>query len=452
MPSGLAWVLGVLGATALLWALVEIALRVAVGWRLETDFYGSLPREQVRAEQECHGLRVAAGRGWAHLGWIADPEREGYRIERREESGWELVARARYGSLLVRVAGRYRVWAVPRRAGEPRLVGEAAARPEAGDPPVFVPRIAGPWQLLFRPARHGFYVNDHTIFRDAAGRFRLLGITDRSRGDFDAERRFAHGVSDSFPPDGGMDEAEPVADFGDLAWAPFVVATEGAFHLFWSPHRLEHMTSRDGVRWEGRRTAIHAPMHRFFRDASIVEVAPRQWLLHATGRGRWFSRVDVYQSFDLEGWQYIGPALRFRPGSERNSAFASTETPSVTAHEGRWYLSVTCNNGSRPWAPIFLLLRRWPDPPSYNDTLVFHADNPYGFGDYHGRRRTPGLVATLETHAPRLYRHPRTGGWWITTAGWPWAATLTSGEVAVAPLVWDGPREGTTRLTGRQNV
>jgi len=315
-----------------------------------------------------------------------------------------------------------------------------------------VPRIAGPWRLLFCPSIHGSYVNDHTIFRDAAGRFRLLGITDRSRGDFDAERRFAHGVSDSFPPAAGMQEAEPVADFGELAWAPFVIEKDGLYHLFWSPHRLEHMTSRDGVRWEGCRTVIRAPMHRFFRDASIVEVAPGQWLLHATGRGRWFSRVDVYQSFDLDHWQYMGPALRSRPGSERNSAFASTETPSVTSYEGRWYLTVTYNNDSRFWAPLLLLLRRWPDPASYNDTLVFHADNPYRFGDYRGRCRTPGLVATLETHAPRLYRHPETGAWWITTAGWPWAATLTSAEVAVAALAWVNPADGSASEAEGRNV
>lgn len=435
-------VLGV-GVILVAWALIEVGLRVAVGWSLETDFYGSISRDDVRAQQERHGVQVAEGPGWAHLGWIADPERERYRIDRRTASGWETVARVRHGSLLVRVAGRYRVRALSRRGGEARVVGEAEAEPEAGCAPLHVPRIAGAWRLVFRPTKAGFYVNDHAIFRDAAGRFRLLGITDRSRGDFDAERRFAHGVSERFPPDAGagMREEEPVADFGELAWAPFVVKHSGRYHLFWSPHRLEHMTSEDGVRWEGRRTAIRAPMHRFFRDASIVEVAPGQWLLHATGRGRWFSRVDAYQSFDLEGWQYIGPALRFRPGSERNSAFASTETPSVTRYEGRWYLTVTCNNDSRFWAPLLLLLRRWPDPPTYNDTLVLHADNPYRFGDYRGRRRTSSLIATLETHAPRLLRHPETGAWWITTAGWPWAATLTSGEVATAPIVWEGPKE-----------
>jgi beta-fructofuranosidase len=417
--------------------LLEVALRWLVGIGLETDFYGSIPREVVRAQQVRHGLRVATGPGWAHLGWIADPERERYRIERLEGLGWSTVARSRLGSSLVRTGGDYRVWAEPRRGDAERLVGEVEVSVEGGDPPLHRPRVAGPWRLLFRPERVGSYVNDHAVFRDAQGRFRLLGITGPGRGDYSRERRFAQGVSEDFPPAAGMREDEPVADFGELAWAPAVVEHDGVFHLFWSPHRLHHMTSRDGVRWSEPRLALRAPAHGFFRDATVLEVAPGQWLLFATGRGRWFSRVDVYQSFDLEEWQYVGAVLRARPGSERNSAFASTESPQVTCHAGRYYLSITYNNGSRLWAPLLLLLRRAPRGPEYHDTLVFHSDNPYDFGSYAGARRSPTLLARLEAHAPRLFRHPETGAWWITTAGWPWAATLTSGEVAVAPLAWD---------------
>jgi hypothetical protein len=318
------------------------------------------------------------------------------------------------------------------------VVGEVAASRSGAPPgPLRVPRIAGPWRPLFRPARAGYYVNDHVIFRDAAGRFRLLGITDRSRGDHRSERRFAQGVCETFPPPDAMREEAPVADFGELAWAPWVVRDGATWHLFWSPHRLEHMTSPDGAGWSGRRTAIRAPMHPFFRDAMVLAVAPGQWLLYATGRGRWFSRVDLYQSFDLEGWQYVGAALRTGPGSERNSAFASTETPHVVEHEGRYYLSVTYNNDSRFWAPLWLLARRWRRPETYSDTRVFASEHPYGFGCYRGRCGAPSQIVRLEAHAPRLLRHPDTGAWWITTAGWPWAATLTRGEVAVAPLAWD---------------
>lgn len=61
-----------------------------------------------------------------------------------------------------------------------------------------------------------------------------------------------------------------------------VVEHEGVFHLFWSPPRLHH----------------------------------------------------IYQSFDLEEWQYVGAALRARPGRERNSA--ALESPQVTYDFGSY--------------------------------------------------------------------------------------------------------------------
>jgi len=101
-----------------------------------------------------------------------------------------------------------------------------------------------------------------------------------------------------------------------------------------------------------------------------------------------------------------------------------------------------------PWRLLFC--------PSIHGSYV---NGPAIFRDAAGRfrllgitDRTPGLVATLETHAPRLYRHPETGAWWITTAGWPWAATLTSAEVAVAPLAWVNPADGSAREAEVRNV
>jgi hypothetical protein len=282
-------------------------------------------------------------------------------------------------------------------------------------------------------------VNDHAIYRDGRGDWRLVGITSKSDGDFSAERYFAVGRSAEFPPRGEMEEEAPVADFGELAWAPCVVEHDGSYHLFWSPHALHQMSSPDGVAWRDHRVTLSAPFHRFFRDPMVLRVAESQWLLYSTARGRYYSRVDAYQSFDLCEWQYVGPALRCARGSERNSPFASTESPSVAVHEGRYYLALTYNNDSFFWPGILLRLKRWPNPASYNDTLVFHSDNPYDFGVYRGRRNAPTLLTRIEAHAPELVREPETGAWYVTTAGWPWVATLTSGEVALAPLEWDPP-------------
>lgn len=427
----------------LLWLLAEVAMRAALGLPLARDFYGSVSRSEVRGLQQAQGVKLAVGPGWLHLGWIADPERERYRIERQTGATWQRAGRARFGSFLLREAGgRYRVWAEPKaRGASERLIGEVSAtpEPEGGAPPLHRPEIAGPWQSLFRPREHGHYVNDHDVYRDAGGRWRLVGITSRTDGDFRAERYFASAESETFPPEGGMREADRVADLGERAWAPEVIEPEitgEGYLLFWSPHRLSRMESADGVSWAHHRVVMSAPYHRFFRDPDVIRVAEGQWLLYTTARGRYFSRIDVYQSFDLEHWQYIGAALDSSRGSERNSPFASMESPVVIRYARRYYLSFTYNNDSFFWPGLLLLFKVWPHRDSYEDTRVVHSDNPYRFGTYRGSGRTPSLVARLRAHAPAYVYHPEKGAWFVTTAGWPWAATLTSGDVAVAPLRW----------------
>ncbi|MBN2499506.1 MAG: hypothetical protein JXB38_01995 [Anaerolineales bacterium] len=432
----------VLFAALSVWLILEIGLRLYLQAPLQRDFYSSLPRERVRQRQEEVGVQVVTGPGWAHLGWIADPENETYLIQQRVDSDWEDCGTAEFGSFLVRGAGSmYRVCAVPKDGSNQRMVDMVSLNPRGKRPPIYKPVITGAWQPLFKPHAHGQYVNDHCIYQDAAGQWRLIGITDQSDGNYNQETYFTVGTSADFPPENGMQEAEPVADFGELAWAPHVLRHAGQYHLFWSPHKLHHLTSPDGITWEDQQVIMKAPYHYFFRDAFVLQVAESQWLLYATGRGRYFSRIDVYQSFNLEEWQYIGPALESNWGSERNAPFASMESPRVLEYAGRHYLSFTYNNGSTALPGILMALKIWPNKRSYNDTLVLHSDNPYNFGTYTGKARTPNLAARLQTHAPAYVKHPESGQWYLTTAGWPWVATLTSGEVAVAPLEWQAVQE-----------
>jgi hypothetical protein len=431
------WVVAAAAAVLAVWLLLEVLVRLFVEWPLRTDFYGSIAPGRVQEQQARFGVQVASGLDWAHLGWVADPKRERYRIERRDRNAWEQIGEATVGSFLIRQSGTYRVSTLPRDRTASRCVGEVAVDVPSGVAPVCVPWIDGPWQLLFRPTRAGDYINDHAIYQDAHGDWRLIGITATGDGNYADEKRFAVGVSRDFPPAPGMEEAEPVADFGELAWAPHVIRDGDEYSLFWSPHRLHRMTSDDGIVWRAQRVVLDPPFHMFFRDATVFSVAPGQWLLYATGRGRYFSRVDLYQSFDLDGWQYIGSALRAGWGSERNGIVGSMESPLVTAYCGRYYLSLTYNNDSFFWNAALLPLKIWLDRESYNDTLVFHADNPYDFGVYRGRARSPSLLTRLRAHAAKLVHDPRGDRWYITTAGWPWVATLTRGEAAVAPLRWE---------------
>jgi arabinan endo-1,5-alpha-L-arabinosidase len=444
-------VLLLVGVLALRW-LLHALMTLYVEAPLAVGFYTSLPRDQIRQRQEHYGLRLASGPGWAHLGWIADPQGERYRVEQRSGESWRQAAETRFGSFVVTPpGGSFRVWACPVDGSSERLLGEAAAAVEDISLPIKVPRIAGPWQLLFNPAQAGYYINDHSVYQDADGRWRLVGITSRTAGDFNAERWFAVGVSDDFPPAQGMEEQAPAADFGELAWAPHVIrvwdsspAEIARYHMFWSPHKLHQMSSDDGVSWRNHQITLSAPYHRFFRDPWVLQVADDQWLLYTTAKGRYYSQIDIYQSFDLREWQYIRTALISERGSERNSPFSSMESPAVVLLDGRYYLALTYNNDSGVLPGLLLLFKRWIGRESYNDTLVFTSINPYDFGVYRGRRRSPNLVTHLSAHAPDFVRIAD-GSWYITTAGWPWVSTLTNGEAAVAPLSWDDLPPGFTK-------
>ena len=423
-----------------LWLLLEIGLRWYVESPLTTDFYSSTSREGLLPRQSETSIKTVSGPGWIHLGWIADPDAETYRIEKFVDGAWSEIGTAEYGSFLVRDGGgQFKVWRIPKNGSQPEVLGEAEAISTDHQSPVFVPRIDGEWKTLFRPEKSGHYLNDHTVYRDADGNWRLIGITSKTDGDYSQEKYFAVGVSADFPPTNGMTEAEPIADFDELAWAPHVIHDGNKYHIFWSPHKLHQMESKDGIVWENHRVTMPAPYHKFFRDGMVLQVAENQWLLYTTARGRYYSQIDIYQSFDLEQWQYIRTALSSGFGSERNSPFSSMESPFVLDYQGHYYLSLTYNNDSFFLPGILLPFKIWLNPASYNETLVFHSDNPYDFGIYRGRNNSPTLLTELKTHAPEYVYNPDTDSWYITTAGWPWVATLTSGEAAVAPLVWDSP-------------
>jgi hypothetical protein len=105
-------------------------------------------------------------------------------------------------------------------------------------------------------------------------------------------------------------------------------------------------------------------------------------------------------------------------------------------YKGRYYLSITYNNDTFFWNGLLLPFKVWLDRPSYNDTLIFQSDNPYDFGVYRGQRNSPSLVANLAAHGPEYIYLADKDTWYITTAGWPWIASITAGEAAIAPLEW----------------
>ena len=92
------------------------------------------------------------------------------------------------------------------------------------------------------------------------------------------------GTSKDMPPSGGMQSRRRWLTLAELAWAPDVIKDRGTYYMFWSPHRLERMTSADGITWGNKETVMPAPYHKFFRDAMVIRVAGGQWLLYSTAR------------------------------------------------------------------------------------------------------------------------------------------------------------------------
>ena len=232
------WIRGFLVALSVaigLWLVLEIGLRIYVELPLKADFYSSIPRELIGQWQQQYGIRAVEGPGWIHLGWIADPEKEIYSIQKYNNLTWQEIGQAEFGSFLLRDSGGiYRVVAEPRDKSIKHTVGEVRAAPQTGSPPVNIPFISGPWRPLFRPHIYGFYINDHTVYQAAAGSWRLAGITHKSDGNYAEEKYFATGVNGEFPPQDGMQEGEPLADFGELAWAPHVISENSTLERrFW---------------------------------------------------------------------------------------------------------------------------------------------------------------------------------------------------------------------------
>ncbi len=425
----------------IVWILLEVIVRLIAETGVKTDFYGSIRREKVQSLQAAFGLKVVQGEGWFHLGWIADPENEHYWVQKKNlEGSWATLEKLIFGSYLsYEGPGHYRVLSFSNNTNQEKSLGEVTLSfetPSTEKHALSFPVIDGEWRYLFKPSEAGEYLNDHCMYKDIYGNWRIMGITSHSKGDYKLEHQFAVGVGASFPPKENFHEETPILKGESPAWAPFVVRAEDKYHLFWSPHQLQHMTSRDGVSWTNKETVMEKPFHRFFRDAMIVEIAPGQWLMYATGRGRWFSRIDLYQSFDLVHWQYIRPALSSTWGSEKNFVTGSMESPFLIQRDGRYCLSVTYNNESFFLSAVLLQIKIFLNRKAYNNTLIFQSQSPYGFGVYRGKTRTDTLISQLACHAPVYITLE--GDWYVTTCGWPFAATLTTGEVAYAKLTWEG--------------
>ncbi|WP_419854057.1 discoidin domain-containing protein [Candidatus Poriferisodalis sp.] len=285
-----------------------------------------------------------------------------------------------------------------------------------------VPRLKpGTIRTLFAPntAAAGSpankYVNDHTVYRDAGGKWHVLGVSDDEQSGTDGEFQFAHGRADSLL--GPYTRRPDIDPSGPTTWAfaPHAVTLNGQAYMFYGPKLGGLVTSSDMSTWTNRTLTITYPAGTKITESTT----PRDQMIFKDGDTYYMyitsldpaaddqNVVDVLKSTDLIRWAYVGHALTLS-GDAVQASWSTAESPFVVKYGDLYYLFVTVTDTNE-------------DNDNYHQTLVFKSDSPTDFGDFNGEKVGPGgaqLVAELPVHAPEVVQDPATGKWYITTAGW----------------------------------
>ncbi|MGW4353368.1 glycosyl hydrolase family 32 [Nocardia sp. NPDC004582] len=270
---------------------------------------------------------------------------------------------------------------------------------------------AGEFRHIYDPSEPGrrWYINDHTLIRDAGGRWHLFGITHPEPADPFDETEFAHATADD--PRGPWTKHPPALtvdrERGERhLWAPFVVRHGDRYWMFYDGGGTDRTatgmglaTSTDLFTWT-RHPA--SPVFRDgydARDPMVLRVDGR-WVMYycATSTPAGGNHVVAYRtSADLVHWS--DRRIAFTDPTTGTGA-GNTESPFVLRHADHWYLLI----GPRP---------------DYTGTEIFRGDNPFHFDP-------SARVGWIPAHAAEVIVHD--DAHWVTHAGWG------QGGVALAPL------------------
>jgi len=287
------------------------------------------------------------------------------------------------------------------------------------------PAVAGPYRVLYQPVQFGDDINDHTVFQDRDGNWRMIGILSKGLNILNTPS-FAHGVGPSLwepmrelPPLFATDPDQ------DKKWAPHVIVEKGVYHLYAGPQKIRHYTSPDGVNWTFQGIVIQSDW-KDLRDTMVLKIGEGKWLMYVTYH---FNSVAVFESSDLDAWTFHGRvfvAMKPAPVYPSSVDISACESPFVIFYQGYYYLSTCLTSG-------FI-------PSSYSNTVIVRSPDPYAFGVYAqgGPGQTCDYVTTLAAHAAE-YLQDRDGQWYITSAGWrqfPTPPGAAKGALNIAPLTW----------------
>jgi beta-fructofuranosidase len=289
---------------------------------------------------------------------------------------------------------------------------------------------AGEFTRIYDPSDDDerWYINDHTIVRDADGTWHLIGITHREPADPHDETDLAHATA---PELHGPWTKRPVALSADAAWgetllwAPHVIAHDGRYWMFvcaggasMTGYRIHLATSDDLVTW--RRHPDNPLVVDGFeaRDPMVLRVDGR-WVLYYTATTRpdgGHHVVAAVESDDLVHWS----GRRVVYEDEAEGTFGGpTESPFVVPRDGWYHLFI-----GPDWAGLLSSKEETGryDPAAYRRTRVLRSADPLHFG-------AADVVATIDAHAAEVVVD-ESGQTWISHCGWG------QGGVYLAPLTF----------------
>ena len=279
------------------------------------------------------------------------------------------------------------------------------------------PVISSEWRILFRPAKNGNYVNDHTIVKGADGKLHLYGITS-FEGIPARERYFVHGVGERLETE--FLEVGRSIDRGTLAWAPCVINKGENYYMFYGPSPTSLAVSFDMYEWFGANVVLKdEPMFGAHRDHFVLKNSDDNYLMYIVGVYNRKGAVSCFSSSDLLNWQFRGYALTSGDKAPLKPAWGAFESPFVVIKDGQYYLFVTYTNGS---------------PETYNDTFVFCSKDPTCFGEYNGGVDGAIPITRLKAHAAEILEQD--GQYYITTCGWRGKPVPHEGAVSIANIEW----------------
>ena len=189
-----------------------------------------------------------------------------------------------------------------------------------------IPEIGSAWQVLLRPQKFGDYVNDHTVFKDKNGGWRLIGITGRGETNPCDERYFvnAHGVSLNEE----MTEQCISINWGGCAWSPGVICNDGLYYMFYGPSPPKLAVSVDAKEWMGYEIKLHSnPPLSCHRDHFILKTGDNKWLMYVSGiMPDATGCISCLESDNLIDWYFKGYALKLSEKAELKPAWGALES------------------------------------------------------------------------------------------------------------------------------